>query len=285
MVRGKPTLAVFFEGCHEYGVYGLLLIRQIRSPEERSAMKKELIAHPPLGFFELKIDINGELRELKESHALWTTLGQDDIKEPNQIPYFLSILRQSSKKSISVIMAELHSKKYDVISGYFTFGLEQKYLKFDFVLKEKIGPLHNVLGSVTDLSDIGLISRHYQEVLDAAQAYTWHLDLEKNEAVFGPSFTQHSNYGPGKLSISLTDWSAILHPDDVAHANQAVQDLRTGKKRKVVIEYRRLDKFDKWIWLRVHAGVSRYDFDGKPLEIKGISFNITAQRDGNEAKA
>jgi PAS domain-containing protein len=248
-------------------------------------MKKDLIVHPPVGFFSLMIDSNGELRELKEIHALWAILGQSDIKQPNQLSYFSSIFRQSSRKSISAIMAELQSKKYNSVSGYFTFGLEQKFLKFDFVLKEKTGPLHNVLGSVTDLTDISVISTHYQDVLDAAQAYTWHLDLQKNEAVFGPSFTQHSNYGPGKLIISLTDWSAILHPDDVAHANAAVQDLRSGKKRKVVVEYRRRDKSDKWIWLRVHAGVSRYDFDGKPIEIKGISFNITAQRDGSEAKA
>jgi PAS domain-containing protein len=247
-------------------------------------MKKDLIEHPPVGFFSLKIDSDGELREIKEGHALWATLGQADIKNANQLAYFSSLLRQSSRRSISAFMVDLRSKAHDYISGYFTFGNVQKFLKFDFVLGDAAGSMHTVFGSVIDLTEIGDVSRHYQEVLDASQAYTWHLDLAKDEVAFGPSFSQHSMYGPGKLSISLADWRSILHPDDVAHTIDALSDLRTGKKRKVVVQYRRLDKSRNWIWLRVHAGVSRYDFDGKPVEIKGISFNITSHRDGGEAK-
>lgn len=238
-------------------------------------MKKDIIPSPPSGFFSLKIDKDGELRELQEHQGLWAILGQSDVGESNQISLFASILRQSSKKPVATFMAELRSKKHDIISGYFTFGMDQKFLKFDFASIDVVGDTHHAIGIVTDLTDVGVVARHYQDVLDASQAYTWHLNLATNEAKFGPSFTQHSKYGPGDASISLDDWSKILHPDDVAKATKALSDLRSGKKRKAIVEYRRRDRSGNWILLRVHAGVSRYGFDGKPIEIKGISFNIT----------
>lgn len=175
-------------------------------------------------------------------------------------------------------MVELRSKQHDTVSGYFTFGLDQRFLKFDFAAGDAVGALHQVFGTVTDLTDISLVARHYQEVLDASQAYTWHLDLSKKVAAFGPSFVQHAKHGPGHLSISIEDWIKALHPDDVAKASEALEDLKSSKKRQIVVEYRRRDKSDGWISLRVHAGVSRYGFDGAPIEIKGISFNITSQR-------
>lgn len=243
-------------------------------------MKQYVIEHAPVGFFSLKIDRSGEITEIKDSHGLWSALEQNGSNQANQIPYFTSVLRQSIKKSIPAFMIGLRSKHHDVISGYFTFGLVQKFLKFDFFSGEIIGPLHHVLGSVSYLTDISIVSRHYEEVLEASQAYTWNFDLLKNEATFGPSFSQHSKYGPGTLTISMPEWSSILHPDDFVQATEALSDLRTGKRRRVVVQYRRRDKLGNWISLRVHAGVSRYDFDGKPIEIKGISFNITPQREG-----
>ncbi len=238
-------------------------------------MTKDITPSPPLGMFSLKTDTNGEIKEIIDHYALWSILGQTDVAQANQIPLFFSILRQSNRKSVAVFMVELRSKKHDTISGYFTFGLDQRFLKFDFVAVGAIGTLHQVFATVTDLTDIGLVTRHYQDVLDASQAYTWHLDLSKKEAAFGPSFVQHAKYGPGNLSISIEDWIKALHPDDVAKASEALEDLKSGKKRQIVVEYRRRDKSNNWISLRVHAGVSRYGFDGKPIEIKGISFNIT----------
>lgn len=242
-------------------------------------MTKDIIPSPPLGIFSLKIDRDGEIKELKDHHALWSTLGQTEMGQSNQIPVFSSILRQSNRKSVSTFLSELRSKKHDTLTGYFVFGLDQKFLKFDFAASELVGSLYQVIGTVTDLTDIGIVARHYQDVLDASQAYTWHLDLSNQEAAFGPSFMQHAKYGPGHLRISIEDWQKALHPDDLAKASEALEHLKSGKKRQIVVEYRRRDKSDDWISLRVHASVSRYDFDGKPIEIKGISFNITPERD------
>jgi PAS domain-containing protein len=238
-------------------------------------MTKDIIPSPPLGMFSLKTDKDGEIKEIVEHHALWSILGQPNVGQANQIPFFSSILRQSNRKSVAAFMVELRSKHHDTVSGYFTFGLDQRFLKFEFAAGQAIGALHQVFGTVTDLTDIGLVARHYQDVLDASQAYTWYLDLSKKEAAFGPSFVQHAKYGPDNMNISIEDWSKALHPDDLAKASKALEDLRSGKKRQLVVEYRRRDKSDDWITLRVHAGVSRYGFDGQPVEIKGISFNIT----------
>ena len=240
-------------------------------------MTRNIIPLPPLGLFSLKTDLDGEIKEVSEHHALWTTLGQTDVGKAKQVSFFYSILRQSNKKSISSFFAELRNKQHDSVLGYFSFGLEQRFLKFDFVIGETFGELCHFFGTVSDLTDLSLVARHYQNVLDASQAYTWRLDLSKREAVYGPSLVQHAKFGPGSMSISIEDWSKALHPDDAAKAGKALEDLKSGKKRNIVVEYRRRGKSRDWIQLRVHAGVSRYGFNGEPLEINGISFNITPQ--------
>jgi PAS domain-containing protein len=168
--------------------------------------------------------------------------------------------------------------------GLYTVGVGQKFLKFDFFRTIVLEEFNVISGIVVDLTEFQQVSSHYYDVLNASKAYTWRLDLQSNEATFAPSYLEHAIHGPGSLSIALNDWISILHPDDVQGAKKALKQLTSLEKKKVIVEYRRKDKYDKWIWLRVHASVSKYDFSGMPLEIKGISFNITSEREGDLIK-
>lgn len=245
------------------------------------AEAKYLINPPKTGSFEIKVHKNGQIESVRTLGNLWEILEQDIQKGVDGVLILRNFIKQKKRHSLSSMINQTVLDGHAFCFGLYTVGVGQKFLKFDFFRSVILEEFYVISGLVVDLTEFQQLSSHHYDVLDASKAYTWRLDLQSNVATFAPSYWEHEIHGPGSLSISLNDWISILHPDDVEGAKKALRQLTSLEKKKVIVEYRRKDKYDKWIWLRVHAGVSKYDFKGMPLEINGISFNITSELEGD----
>jgi len=236
---------------------------------------KSIISPPDVGAFEIEALKSGEVIGIRSFGQLWEILERESDEKDTLS--FKNFLKQVVKKPLSSVIFD--TIKFGNLSffGSFSIGASQKHLKLDFFCKDIADEAVFITGTIVDLSYFQEVCSHYREVLDASKAYTWKLNLQVNEATFSPNYVEHASHGPGSLKISLDDWIAVLHPDDVKNATKALLQLKSGEKKQTIVEYRRKGKLGNWIWLRVHAGVSRYDFLGKPQELKGISFNITAE--------
>lgn len=238
-----------------------------------------LINPPKTGSFEIKVHKNGQVESVRSLWNLWDILEQDLQKGVDGSSILTNCIKQQKRHSLSSIINQTVIDGHAFCFGSYAVGAGQKFLKFDFFRSVVLEEFNIISGVVVDLTEFQQVSSQYYDVLNASKAYTWRLDLQTNEAAFAPSYLEHAIHGPGSLSITLNDWMSILHPDDVENAKNALRQLTSLEKRKVIVEYRRKDKFDNWIWLRVHAGISKYDYSGMPLEIKGISFNVTSERE------
>ena len=123
-----------------------------------------------------------------------------------------------------------------------------------------------------------------ERLLDLAQAVGAHIwEMEPESWV--PFLVEHSEVPPedaGRLARSATSWWARVHPDDLLQLREArAQAVRGGAYN---IEYRVGDAEDGWRWL-FESGTSSRDTDDGHLAVRGLTLDVTAQREALAARS
>lgn len=132
-------------------------------------------------------------------------------------------------------------------------------------------------GILVDIDALKRAQRDLTTVLEAAQAYTWQLDLRREWSEFDIRRAELTGSPPGEHGFPTKSWSKLVHPDDAAQVLAAVAAMEAGIEERKILTYRRKVRDGSWIWLQVHAGISERDSDGRPTVLSGVSFDITDQ--------
>ncbi len=118
---------------------------------------------------------------------------------------------------------------------------------------------------------------------EAAGMATWELDLDAMEGQWSANrFDLLGLPRTPDLRGTVDDWLDLVHPDDRALAEGAVQRcLDTGAPYTIEYRIRRADD-GRERWLQSHG--SRIDYaDARPSRFVGVSFDITARKQAEEA--
>ncbi len=75
----------------------------------------------------------------------------------------------------------------------------------------------------------------------------------------------------------MTSWNARVHPDDVAHRQQLLEEHLAGKSEIYEAEYRFLIPPERWIWLSAKGKVM-LDRNGKAVRMVGSYSDITTRK-------
>jgi PAS domain S-box-containing protein len=134
-------------------------------------------------------------------------------------------------------------------------------------------------GVLVDITCLKETQERLNTVIEAARAFTWHLDLLAGKISFNERWADAEGLAPGVAETDLESWLAALHPEDLPRVQHAVDRLLGGEGDRYSMAYRRMRRDGAWIWLQVHAGVSARDRHGRPATISGVSFDITAEMD------
>ena len=132
-------------------------------------------------------------------------------------------------------------------------------------------------GILVDISDLKEVERRLHEVLTAAHAFTWHLDLRKNKVRFNGAWAMSNGYEPSEIELDLPCWLDTLHPDDVSSVITTLDTLRIGEVERQSVRCRRKVQDSQWVWLQVYAGISERDPEGRPITLSGVSFDVTSE--------
>ena len=132
-------------------------------------------------------------------------------------------------------------------------------------------------GILVDITRLKETEHRLAAVLRAANAFTWTRDLKSQRSIFDRRWAEVVGPGPHAESLTNQSWINAVHPDDAVATSTAVARIEAGASDHEVLTYRRRIGDDRWIWLRVHAGVSDRDGEGRPTALSGVSFDITAE--------
>jgi len=111
----------------------------------------------------------------------------------------------------------------------------------------------------------------------------WDLDLSKSQAFYDHQSHKILGYPMGTLNREMEYWVSLIHDEDVARANDALQQHLANKTAEYTVEYRVKTASNEWLWLSVHGKVVEWSHD-QPTRISGIMLDITDRHKADEER-
>lgn len=132
-------------------------------------------------------------------------------------------------------------------------------------------------GILVDITSLKDAEARLRSVLEAANAFAWKIDLQAAKTTLDAAWMVRHGYTADDVVQPIDIWLKGVHPDHLPRIQRGLDDLISGALSTATETYMRKVPTGEWVWIRVHAGVSARDDAGKPLEISGVSFDITEE--------
>jgi len=110
----------------------------------------------------------------------------------------------------------------------------------------------------------------------------WEFDLIADLPWLGPRFKEMLGYPDSELNVTMADYDAMVHPEDLPRLLQHV-DEHVNKGTLFDIEYRLRHRHGHYEWVRSRAKVER-DAAGTPFRIAGTIEIITELKRAEQAR-
>lgn len=117
-----------------------------------------------------------------------------------------------------------------------------------------------------------------QLVLRAGDLGQWDLFLPSGRFSADDRERALLGYSRDEIADPSMTWRRLIHPDDVAAAEQAAAPHLRGEVGFYHSEHRMRHRDGRWIWVRSHATIVERDASGAPLRILGTHIDVTGQR-------
>jgi PAS domain S-box-containing protein len=115
----------------------------------------------------------------------------------------------------------------------------------------------------------------YRELVESTDAISWEYDIvQDNWNYIAPQVEQKLGWAPEEWT-GIAFWKKNLHPDDRKWAEDHYKTMTT-KGYQYVLEYRFLDKTEKYIWIRDVISVEMSN--NKAVKLRGIMLDITSRK-------
>jgi PAS domain S-box-containing protein len=124
--------------------------------------------------------------------------------------------------------------------------------------------------------------------LEAGNLAWWSMDCLTGAVRFHRRKAEMLGYEPGRFA-HYTDFTALLHPDDLAPADEAMRAHLRGTAPDYRVDYRIRTSAGNYVWFQDIGRVSQRDEQGRPVRVIGFVLDISdrkrteaALRDGEE---
>ncbi|HIJ07325.1 MAG: Putative PAS/PAC sensor protein [Methanomicrobiales archaeon 53_19] len=130
--------------------------------------------------------------------------------------------------------------------------------------------------------ELELNQARLESAMEAGGLAWWEMDCLTGLVIFSPRKAEMLGYSPDRFS-HYTDFTALLHPDDLEMAMQAMRDHLEGRADRYEVEYRIRSSEGAYLWFRDIGSVTERDASGAPLKVVGLVINITTIKEAVEA--
>ena len=115
--------------------------------------------------------------------------------------------------------------------------------------------------------------------LEAGNLGVWECDLAAERMRYGSLCLSRLGLDPGRPDWPLAAALELVHPRDRGRVRAMFAQCRRGGASQARVEYRMRRQDGSYAWIEDHAQVSRRGPDGKPLQLVGVSADITARKE------
>jgi PAS domain S-box-containing protein len=144
------------------------------------------------------------------------------------------------------------------------------------------------MAAKADAAEQQRMLRQTQLRLSLAQSITksgiWDWDIQRGELIWTPELFELFGLKPGPAAPTFDTWRQVLHPEDMASAEQRVHEA-VQDRSPLHIEYRITRADDgQTRWILVHADTLT-DAAGQPSRMLGLCLDITDRKQLSDAVA
>ncbi|MBA3025484.1 MAG: EAL domain-containing protein [Sulfurimonas sp.] len=119
-------------------------------------------------------------------------------------------------------------------------------------------------------------------VIQGANLGYWDWNYETNSQIVNDTWLSFLGLQRDDIANSIIDWSARIHPDDIAITTNAIAQT-IEDFIPYVIEFRMLHKDGHWVWIEGSGAVVSVDAkSGKPLRLAGTHKDISNRKKAEE---
>jgi len=152
----------------------------------------------------------------------------------------------------------------------------------------KVKGFYILASDVTDLVRARNEAREAHErlerALDGSSVALWETDLRTGRVYLSDAWGEMSGGERGDMITSVTELTALVHPDDLEAAARASLETMKGLRPVAVAEYRVRAGTDGWRWLLTRGRVTERDpATGRALRMVGTNVDITDRKRMEEA--
>lgn len=155
------------------------------------------------------------------------------------------------------------------------------FARANFV-RDATGAPVRMLGSHTDITErkqaseaLAASEERFKYVLDATDDGVWDLNLRSGEVYFSPQWGRLLGYAPGETPQQLDFFYGIVHPQDRAGVDQAMQEHLSGRTPIKQVEVRLRTKAGAYRWFLDRGKVVARDAAGVPVRMVGTITDIS----------
>lgn len=110
------------------------------------------------------------------------------------------------------------------------------------------------------------------------QSY-WEIDLTRRIGDFSLNARAMLGYAEDEISDRLADWEKLVHQDDLAQVNQAINDHLRQRTPYAEVRFRMRTRDGSWRWILSRMMAVERDRHGRALRLIGMNSDITAEQE------
>ncbi|MBF0152124.1 MAG: PAS domain S-box protein [Magnetococcales bacterium] len=155
-----------------------------------------------------------------------------------------------------------------------------------------ISPILNDEGNIThflaikeDVSERRQVERALLEnearlntTLDAIDEGVWDWNIPTGVVHYSPRWASIFGYEPDEIHANLATWQNMIHPEDLAGFDKAIDDHFQGHAGSFVAEHRMRHRDGHWLWILNRGRIVERDSRGAPLRMVGANLDITPRK-------
>ncbi|MHC4876915.1 MAG: PAS domain S-box protein [Planctomycetota bacterium] len=148
------------------------------------------------------------------------------------------------------------------------------------------GPIRNLVDAFNWMSrslqstmvsrdELAVSEERLQLALEATHTSCWDVQLENDDVRSTQTIEPVLGYDPSEVAPSRQWWHNLVHPDDIAIKEQALQDYLAGSVPVYECEYRIRAASGEWRWTLDRGHAIARDENGRPTIMVGTDTDIT----------
>ncbi len=176
----------------------------------------------------------------------------------------------------------------------------QEYAEFPFEMKRKnseIFPSHHtvtqlindkgeILGIVSvirDLTESKKAEERFRLAMEAVNDGLWDWNMITGEVYRNNRFFSMLGYNEDEFPQGFDGWKEMIHPEDLAHTIQALEEYISGKRENYEVEFRMKTQSEDFIWILSRGKIVDRDDNSEPVRMIGAHTDISQRKEALEA--